>query len=603
MSDQRGAKYIKLLRVNPCALSVMLAFAASAPVHAFQFKAGDVAGSFDTTVSLGGSWRMQGRDPALVGIANGGTARTVNEDDGNLNFDKNDLYSAIVKATHELDVSYRNYGLFARATYFFDKKADDNAAFGTAAHNRTASDAKFLDAFVRGKFDLGGKTLNVRLGNQVISWGESTFIPNGINIINPVDVTKLRTPGAELKEALTPSPIIWGSQQLTDTATLEAFWIAHFSKTKIDPRGTFFSSNDFISDDGDKAFAGFGRRKDQHTPFTSPLADPTAAVWLPRANDRDPKDQRKQFGVAFRYVAEALNNAELGFYYVNYHSRTPLVSAIRGTTTNVLNAPAGGGTARYFAEFPENIRLYGASFSVLGPAGVALQGEYSYRPNQPLQLASVELLLGALGLANNITGSAAAAAAVPVGSEISGFRRVDMHQAQLTGTKAFGPTLGAQQFSLLGEVGFTYLKLPSGLLFAGPGAALPAPGSANAAGGSFQTEGFATTTSWGYRVLGRLDYENAIGPIGVSPRIAFSHDVRGVSPTFNHGTKALTLGVGFNYLQKWQADISYTNFFGGRTYSGTDTAAPPAGQSASFATSANPLKDRDFIAVSVSYSF
>ena len=38
-------------------------------------------------------------------------------------------------------------------------------------------------------------------------FGESTFIPGGINVINPVDVSQLRTPGAELrKQKLLPYP-------------------------------------------------------------------------------------------------------------------------------------------------------------------------------------------------------------------------------------------------------------------------------------------------------------------------------------------------------------------------------------------------------------
>jgi hypothetical protein len=89
-----------------------------------------------------------------------------------------------------------------------------------------------------------------------------------------------------------------------------------------------------------------------------------------------------------------------------------------------------------------------------------------------------------------------------------------------------------------------------------------------------------------------------------------AHDVNGVSPTFNEDTKSATLGIGLNYRQNLQADIAYTWFWGGRTYSGTDpntsTAPPnffPAGQSADYASSSNPLKDRDFLAVSVSYSF
>jgi Protein of unknown function (DUF1302) len=90
----------------------------------------------------------------------------------------------------------------------------------------------------------------------------------------------------------------------------------------------------------------------------------------------------------------------------------------------------------------------------------------------------------------------------------------------------------------------------------------------------------------------------------LSPRIAFAHDVDGVGPTFNEGVKALTLGLGFVYLQKWQADIGYTMFFGGNTFSGTDPAGPlPPGQTASYASGSNYLKDRDFLAISVSYSF
>ena len=144
-----------------------------------------------------------------------------------------------------------------------------------------------------------------------------------------------------------------------------------------------------------------------------------------------------------------------------------------------VGIPAGGGAraATYFAEFPEDIRLYGVSFNTAGPAGIAIQGEYSYRPKQPLQLSSIELLLATLGAANNITGGAAAAAAVPIGTEITGWREVKMHQAQVTPTKSFGPPLGSGQFVVVGEAGYTYLDLPSGLLFNGPAVFLPAEGS------------------------------------------------------------------------------------------------------------------------------
>ena len=119
-----------------------------------------------------------------------------------------------------------------------------------------------------------------------------------------------------------------------------------------------------------------------------------------------------------------------------------------------------------------------------------------------------------------------------------------------------------------------------------------------ASGGSAQPGGWATENSWGYRIAARLEYPNAMMGVNVSPRVAFAHDVQGVGPNFNKGVKAATVGVGFNYLQNWQADLSYTAFYGGRTFCGTDVAALSAaaiaaGQSLSFCSSANSLKDRD----------
>ncbi|MBA3506638.1 MAG: DUF1302 domain-containing protein [Betaproteobacteria bacterium] len=593
---------VRLLR-QALAIAAAMALYGAGPAEAVEFQRGDVKGSFDTTLSLGAAWRVERRDPALIGITNGGTSRSVNDDDGDLNYDRGDVFSTLFKVTHELDLKYRNFGFFTRLLYFYDHAVERKDELSSIAKSRIGSDFEFLDVFFRGQFDVGGRNLTVRAGRQVVSWGESTFIPNGINVINPVDVARLRTPGAEIKEALLPSGILWITQELTERVTLEGYYQTNWSRTEIDPRGTYFSANDFISDGGGRAFIGFGRRLDDRSALVPPVG-PTAAtaqVWVQRGADRDP-DEQGQYGLAARFFLEALNNSEIGVYYLNYHSRLPLVSTIRGTTTNLANLPAGGGSARYFIEYPEDIRLWGLSFSTGAPYGIALQGEYSYRPNQPLQLAAIEVLLATLGFPNNVTGTQV----IPVGTEIQGYRRVKMHQAQLTATKVFGPQWGAEQLVVVGEVGYTNLDLPSGLLFSGPGVQLPAPGSfAGASAGSVQPggDGFATESSWGYRLVGRLDYFDAIGAVTVSPRLAFAHDVRGVSPTFNHGTKAVTLGFNFNLRQNWQADIAYTNFFGGRTFSGTDAGAIPPGQSRAFASGANPLKDRDFIAASVSYSF
>lgn len=565
----------------------------ASPVYAFEFTKGELTGSFDTTLTAGAAWRIQKRDPALIGIANGGTSRSVNEDNGDLNYENNDLYAAPIKATHELELKYRNMGGFFRAFYFWDAINHNKAELGSTGQSRVGRDFEFLDAYVYGKFPVSGKTLNLRLGSQVVSWGESTFIPNGINIINPVNLSRLRTPGAELREALLPTPMLWASQELTDTVSVEGFYQFKWQKTRIDPLGTYFSNNDFLSDDADRVFAGFGRRKDERSPLTSPLADPAAAVWAPRNPDRTPRD-RGQYGIATRLFLPKLNDSEIGLFYINYHSRIPYASGVRGTTSNSLVT----GTARYFAEYPENIRLWGLSFNTPAPGGVALQGEYSYRPNLPLQLSAPELLLATLDLPNVI-------GTFTTGQTITGYRRVKAHQVQVTATKAFGPTLGADDWVAVGEIGYNYLDLPAGLRFNGPGVFLPSLQTAAnlSSSGAVQTDGFATRSSWGYRVLTRMDFNNWIDSVTVSPRIAFAHDVKGIGPNFNESVKSITLGMGFSFKQNWQADISYTSFFGGRTYAGTDPIANTAGQPRSYASSANPLKDRDFIAASLTYSF
>jgi hypothetical protein len=599
-------------------------------LNAKSWTLGGIEVQVDTTVSAGASFRMEDADTTLIGIANGGGSRTVNEDDGNLRYDRGDVVGAVAKATQDLEIRRGNYGLFSRYSYFYDFEASNDRGLGPVANERLGSDLQLLDLFVFGRLDLGPIPLNLRVGRQVINWGESTFIQNGVNVINAVDVSRLRTPGAELREALTPVMAVRIAASLGDTVAAEAIWLPSFREIRIDPRRSFFSTNDFVSDDAVKAFTGAGRRFDDNQPPTVINPDAgtagTAQVWVDRAPNKDVEKDREQYGLALRYFAENLNYTEFGAYWLRYHSRLPLISGTKGTTSRYASADGTvmQGTGNYFVEYPEDIDVYGLSFNTSIPFGVALQGEYSYRPDLPVQLAAIELIQALLGLPNQ----AGISPAVPAGEVVQGFQRVKAHQVQATATKAFGPSFGAQQFVLLGEVGYNYLDLTDGILFNGPGIGIssclnPAPVQAGVSNGSCQSEGYADRSSWGYRAVTRLDYENLLGPVGVSPRLAFSHDVNGVGPNFNQQAKALSFGIGFNYLQRWQADIAYTRFYGGRVYAGTDPIPPgtiipadpdagrpnptfipgDASQSPDFATSANVNKDRDFLAFNISYAF
>ncbi|MDF2760783.1 MAG: hypothetical protein K0S99_3418, partial [Thermomicrobiales bacterium] len=107
----------------PALLGVGLAVSGVAdPARAIELRSEDgaIAGHLDTTVTLGASLRVQDRDPDLIGVVNGGRANSINGDDGNLNFDKGDLTSLAANVTHELDVTWRNFGFFGRVFYFYD---------------------------------------------------------------------------------------------------------------------------------------------------------------------------------------------------------------------------------------------------------------------------------------------------------------------------------------------------------------------------------------------------------------------------------------------------------------------------------------------------
>ena len=641
------------------ASTVAVALALSGAANAIQFNyENGFNGSFDSAFSYGISVRAEKQSLTLIGLANGGVSRSVNDDDGDRAYNKNRPFSQVFKGTHEFTAKYDGWTAFLRGSYFVDTVARGASNLGPIGRDRLAQDARLLDAFVARTFDFGGKNVNVRAGKQVISWGESTFIPNGINVINPVDVTKLRTPGSELKEAFIPTNTLFASFELTKQASLETFVLFNHDKFRLDPRGSYFSNSDVASDDATELIVSFGRRKDltgraptNPLPPTVPGAqglygifDPAAAVWVPRTADRNPRDTG-QYGFAFRYLATQLNNTEFGAYYMNYHSRTPVLSAVKGTPTSIVT---GGpfaaipsinqtGTASYFVEYPEDIKLYGFSFNTQGPAGIAFQGEVSYRPNQPLQLASAELILAALSAPNLITGfltipgtvtaarpfGVSAAALVPDGTELTGWRRVKQTQFQLTATKSFPAVLAADQGVVVGEVGYTrYNGLTDGLKFAGPATNLPATVQGAVAGqaGSVQPGGYITENSWGYRLVGRLDYPNALFGGNLSPRAAFSHDVKGVSQTFNEGVKSISLGANLEFQRRLSFDFSYNMFFGGRVYCGTDqvtnagqtslaaqingiAALGRAPQGASFCSNANPIRDRDFYSFVVNYTF
>ncbi len=568
----------------------------AAQAGAVSFQNGELSGSWDTTLSYGAAWRVEERDPNNVGKANLNPAVSqlsrqdqiehpgrwsVNSDDGNLAYDEGDLISHAVKVTSELGLDWRNYGAFFRVTGFYDFENTDRENIGDTAEELVGNDVTMLDAYVYGNFTPGGHNASLRVGRQVVSWGENTFIQGGVNVINPVDVSKLRIAGAELREAFLPVDSVWGSLDLTDNLTVEGLYLLEYEQIDPDPAGTYFSDNDFAVPDGDFVMLGFGLFDEQ-----------TPGLTIDRSPTRYPSESG-QYGMALRYFSPELNFTEFGLYYINYHSRLPLISGVSVTNTS----PESG---TYFVEYPEDIEVFGASFNTMIGTW-ALQGELSYRPDEPLQLDDVELLFASLSPLNSLIPAPnnrffSQLGEFPAGTEIQGWRNFETSQIQFTLSKVIGPgnPFGADQWVVLGEVGAKKVfDMPAkgDLRINGPGTDLG--GGPDVTGGFFrnpltQDDGFADSFSWGYRLVSRVDYSSVFGTSwNLSPFMGYNHDVNGTSPgpggNFIDGRKQLTIGLGGNLQNTWAFDLSYTRFFGSPEF--------------------NTLHDRDFVSAAIKYSF
>ena len=554
---------------------------------AIEIKNGNLRGSIDTTLSYGHLYRVFSREANLLGIANGGTSRSVNGDDGNLNYDTG-LVSGTAKFTTELDLSYKSSGIFVRAFGFNDAQTDDTlrTTLTPKASRLVEKNVVLRDAYFWHEFDIGNMPGEFRIGEQVLSWGESTFIQNSINTINPVDVSSLRSPGSELREALVPVGIVSASLGLTDNLSAEVFYQYDWEQTVIDPVGSYFSTNDFAGDGGVFLVgSGQGTVIDYNGCPTACTAQAVNARIATRAGNIE-AEEGGQYGVAVRLYVPELNDTEFGFYHINYHSRLPIINGVVGTAIGNLT------NTQYQLSYPEDIKLYGFSFNTqIG--SVALQGEYSFREDAPLQVDDIEILAAALnaGISNQLI--TAGAGTLASGDFIQGHVERNVSQFQMTATKIFGQVLKADQAVLIGEWAITHIhSMPSKttLLFEAPG--VQSSGNPNNAGALGHTleelENFADSTSWGYRLAGRLDYNNALfGSVNLQPRFAWQHDVSGITPgpggNFVAGRKILTLGLRGVYQNQWEVDLSYTGYLGDNRQ--------------------HLLNDRDFTAFSIKYSF
>lgn len=586
------------------------ALLAGRPAHALNWQIGEVNVSLETTLSVGTGIRTSDLNPYFLDPARGGTY-TGAVGPSNLNWPKGSVFQVPLRGTNELEATWQNYTAFVRATYLFDPLLSDpysaaNQPLPTATVGTVGRNFRLLAGFVRGTYDIADERQTVTLGYQTFNWGESTFLRNGLNAINAIDAAGIHFAGADLRSLYLPAPSIDLRTTLPWGLSLEVFNQFVWTKTQLDPYGSFFSIDTPVAP---------GARG---IPLAAALQALGLGAEIPRRNDRKASDGGN-FGVALRKTFDDMDGASIGLYFENYGSRFPIASF----TTGQVVRPAGqsyASTTSVYAEYPNHIQTWGASFSGSGPWGSALQGEVSYTPNQPLQINAVSLIgaviaPGFLPRVNTLcrlgiqlaclrrdqllgTTSIERIGVPGPGENIQGYARFGVTHLRLSDAIAFGAIAGTpvQNWGFIVEYGMDVVNDypdPDVLPLFRP----LSTNAYNAADAAFFTNGRVNRngmpTQFSQGIVGRANFSMPallFHAIDVAPSLAVEYDFQGTTPaplaTFDENVLTATVGVTFSYLQRWQANVSYTSRYG-------------VGGNADYSA----VLDRDYVSLSASYRF
>jgi hypothetical protein len=556
--------------------AVLAACAGSANALEFEFENG-MRLNWNTTLSVGSSWRAEEASRelytkaggSLIGLTSGPTLPPVPPnpligpkdglagnaaESGTLNYDKGDRFSTPFKIVSDIELKKGKFGGLVRFKAWYDDALKNGTVrLGNQPNNyngvrpglgpqpgglfvppldghwprKSLSDEGFeseqqfdnvmlLDAYVYGTFEVGNSDLQVRVGRQVVNWGESIFI-QGINQINPIDVPAARRPGTELKEVLLPvgmAYINWGF----NFGSIEAFYQFEWQNTSIDSCGTYWAvtENNISSNPGSCNAAthitqvyGSQLPNGVYVPqLGSNVFAQANGLYVPLVQGKD-AGNNGQFGLAIRVPVSSIDT-EFGLYGMNIHSRLPFISGVSGTNPNEIPEPyrsaliaqgligfepgpgglqlpfwrvsptavirnpapvhaaliaqATGGAVqispgRSYWEYPEDMQLYGLT-AATNLLGWSVSAELSYQTDIPAQVNGNDLLQSLLGFVGPNAPEGIAAALAGNGAYLKGYDRFDKTQFQVNTVKTFSNIMGAENLVLVGEIGYQWNNVP-----------------------------------------------------------------------------------------------------------------------------------------------
>ncbi|MBT9519983.1 MAG: DUF1302 domain-containing protein [Dechloromonas sp.] len=505
-----------------------------AQVNAFTFNTENVQGSFDSTISAGAGFRT--KNPTCGLVQRGSTGAGVPEgcaaslsgltDQGNINYGKGDPFTAYLKGSHELLLKLpESFKFMARVSWLKDFAAANTTGNVSAvnpvgvgsltsdAHDDLSFKARLLDFWVSKEFAIDDQSARVRVGNQVISWGESMYIPGGINQTNSMDYMRLAQPGTQLKEVFLPAPIASFATGLGHGFNIEAYVQSNWNGSYLPPNGSYWST-----------VWGLGKGNLEYG-----------------INDIDAKNGN-QFGAALRWQPDGIP-LNVGLYAMSYNDKSPNFS---------YNANGSGQMA--FVHL-EDRKMFGVSANF--PIGDwAIGTELSYRPKDAVSLNPA----GGCG-----------------GNNGDCYVDEKKFQFHLTGMLSMTPSdyggilkaLGGAQTAtfVIEAVGVRYPHLKK--FYNGD------PIGAGAWGWGFETsnagpiKAVGDKNSWGYNLDFSWVYDGTLIPgWQVIPEVYYFQAVKGRTPNFMaqfmEGAQSANFVVTFvKNPAKFQFGVNYAKFWGG----------------------------------------
>ena len=546
-----------------------------------------------------------------------GLANTINIDDGNRNFNRYSLVHNRLTAFGELQFKREGYGAIFSGDAFYDqvyrqKNDNDTPREGTGQTVNTMGipvnqftpetrrfdglRARLLDAYVYLDHSFTDEiALNLRVGQQVVAWGESLFLRGIALSQGRADATRSSVPGAEIKELLLPVKQVGLQLSLNNRLTLLGHYKLEFKETELFPQGDFLSPADLIGPGATFTYGSINPAYVEGCPglldlgnfiplpgldLSGPcelgglggaLLNAPPFIYVYREKDIKPSDWG-HYGAGLKFAATPITT--VGLFFLRYADSNPSVRlnpdfAIAGyvpglgtpITTELFNQYA---PTTYNLEYFGGIKLYGSSISsTLGPFNVG--GEINYHQGIDTQVQTI------------ISG---------VKSPV--FTRADIGQFLVSAIYAGNPQFLLDDIAVVAEAAYHHVykveefEPQLGIIPVGDGKQL-----------------FGNRNAWGFQTLAIGTTRNIFSGVDMKYQASFGALVKGnpsisgqFGPIYGEGDQRLGVGFGFQYLQNLEVGVSYQKFFGD---AGKFVRESPV-------VFQNPYSDRDYVTLNFKYN-